>query len=74
MGARRVGGGGMVPWPTPLANFQSIISHSNNGCNLLSLILAKLQLLDISSENVFALFVVTASGVAAGGGGEGVEG
>ena len=41
-------------------NFQSIISLTNNGCSLLSLILAKLQILDISCENIFALSVVTA--------------
>ena len=32
---------------------------SNNGCSLLSFILAKLLLLDISCENIFALSVVT---------------
>ena len=58
MGARR-GGHGAI---------QSIISQTNNGCSLLSLISAKLLLLDINSENVFALSVVTASGVATGGG------
>ena len=41
-------------------NFQSIISQTNNGCSLLSLILAKLLLLDISCENIFSLSVVTA--------------
>ena len=41
-------------------NFQSINSQTNNGCSLLSLILAKLLLLDISCENIFALFVMTA--------------
>ena len=41
-------------------NFQSIISQTNNGCSLLSLILAKLLLLDIRCENIFALSVVTA--------------
>ena len=49
-------------------NFQSIISQTNNGCSLLSLILAKLLLSDIYSENVFALSKVTASGIATGGG------
>ena len=49
-------------------NFQSIISQTNNGCSLLSLILAKLLLSDINSENVFALSIVTAWG------GEGVGG
>ena len=58
MGARR-GGHGAI---------QSIISHTNNGCSLLSLILAKLLLLDINSKNVFALSIVTASGVTTGGG------
>ena len=52
-------------------NFQSIISQTNNGCSLLSHILAKLLFLDINSENVFALSIVTASGVATGGGGGG---
>ena len=41
-------------------NFQSIISQTNNGCSLLSLILAKLLLFDISGENIFALSIVTA--------------
>ena len=41
-------------------NFQSIISQTNNGCSLLSLILGKLLLLDISCVNIFALSVVTA--------------
>ena len=41
-------------------NFQSIISKTNNGCSLLSRILAKLLLLDVSCENIFALPVVTA--------------
>ena len=58
---------GAIP-PTPLwpcnkvlkPNFQSIISQTNNGCSLLSLILAKLLLLDISFENIFALSAVTA--------------
>ena len=57
MGARR-GGHGTI---------QSIISQTNNGCSLLSLISAKLLLLDIHSENVFALSTVTARGVATGG-------
>ena len=48
---------------------QSIISQTNNVCSLLSHILAELLLLDINSENVFALSIVTASGVATGGGG-----
>ena len=43
-----------------ISNFQSIIFQTNNGCSLLSLILAKLLLLDISSENIFALSTVTA--------------
>ena len=41
-------------------NFQSVISQTNNDCSLLSLILAKLLLLDISCENIFALSIVTA--------------
>ena len=39
------------------SNFQSIISQTNNNCSLLSLILAKRFLLDISCENIFALSV-----------------
>ena len=58
MGARR-GGHGAI---------QSIISQTNNGCSLLSLIVAKLLLSDINSKNVFALSIVTASGVATEGG------
>ena len=49
-------------WPGNMVlkpNFQSIISQTNNGCSLLSLILAKLLLLDISCENAFALSIVT---------------
>ena len=46
---------------------QSIISQTDNRCSLLSHILAKLLLLDINSENVFALSIVTASGLATGG-------
>ena len=61
MAARRGGGGhGAI---------QSIISRTNNGCSLFSLILAKFLLLDINSENVFALSILTACGVATGGGG-----
>ena len=64
IGARRVA----TPCPTPLwpcnkvhkPNCQSIISQTKNGCSLLSLILAKLPLLDISCENIFALSIVTA--------------
>ena len=41
-------------------NFQSIISQTNNGCSLFSLILAELLLLDISCKNILALFIVTA--------------
>ena len=41
------------PWP-------SIIFQTNNGCSLLSFILAKLLLLYISCENIFALSIVTA--------------
>ena len=52
-----------LPWPCNKVlkpNFQSIISQSNNDCSLLSFILAKLLLLDISCENIFALSIVTA--------------
>ena len=56
--------GAMPPlWPCNKVlkpDFQSIISQTNNGCSLLSLILAKLLLLDISCENTFALSIVTA--------------
>ena len=51
------------PWPcyeVLQPNFQSVISQTNNGCSLLSLIFAKLLLLNISCKNIFALFVVTA--------------
>ena len=51
------------PWPYNKVlkpNFQSIISQTNYCCSLLSLILAKLLLLDSSCENIFALSVVTA--------------
>ena len=41
-------------------NFQSIISQTNNGCSLLSFILAKLLLLGVSCQNIFALCVVPA--------------
>ena len=41
-------------------NFQSVIYQTNNGCSLLSHILAKLLLLHISCENIFALSVVIA--------------
>ena len=47
--------GGTVPCPL----FQSIVSQTNDACSLLSLILAKLLLLDISFENIFALSLVT---------------
>ena len=65
IGARR---GATVPCPPPFGpvikvlkpNFQSIISQTNSVCSLLSLILVKLLLLDISCENIFALSVVTA--------------
>ena len=40
-------------------NYQSVISQTNYGCNLLSQILTKLLLLDIGYENVFALSIVT---------------
>ena len=59
------GSHGVMPplWPCNKVlkpNFQSIISQTNNGCSLLSLILAKLLLLDVSCENIFALPVVAA--------------
>ena len=62
---RRMQGGWVPcpPWPCNKVlkpNFQSIISQTNNGCSLLSLILAKPLLLDISCENIFALSIVTA--------------
>ena len=49
----------MRTWGSHGANFQSTISQTNNGCSLLLLYLAKLLLLDISCENVFALSVLT---------------
>ena len=61
--------GATVPLPPPplcpcnkmlKPNFQPIISQTNNGCSLLSFILAKLLLLDISCRNIFALSVVPA--------------
>ena len=59
--------GGTVPWPSPWPCnkvlkpiFQFIISQTNNGCSLLSLILAKPLLLDTSCEKIFALSLVTA--------------
>ena len=62
-----VGGGhGVMPpslWPCNKVlkpNFPSMISQANNGCSLLSLIPAKLLLLDVSCENIFALSLVTA--------------
>ena len=64
MGARRGVHGAMPPlWPNNKVlkpNFLSIIAQSNNDCSLLSLILAKPLLLDISCENIFALSIVTA--------------
>ena len=63
--------GGTVPCPPPpphphwpcnkvlKPNFQFLISQTNNDCSLLSLILAKLLLLDISCENTSALSIVT---------------
>ena len=49
------------PWNKMLKpNFQSIILQTNNDCSLLSLISAKLLLLDISCENIFVLSAVTA--------------
>ena len=50
-------------WPcnkVPKPNFQSIVLQSNNDRSLFSLILAKLLLLDIRCENIFALSIVTA--------------
>ena len=62
--ACRAGGRNHAPlWPCNKVlkpNFQSIISQTNNDCSLFSLILAKLLLLDISCENIFALSIVTA--------------
>ena len=60
MGARM--GGGMVWLCNKMLkpNFQSIISQTNNGCSLFSRILAKLLLLDVRCENIFALSIVTA--------------
>ena len=58
-----------MPYPPPpfwpcnkvrKPNFQSIISQTNIGCSLFSLILAKLLLLDISCNNILALSIVTA--------------
>ena len=63
---RTQGGGGTVMpslWPCNKVlkpNFQSIISQTTNGCSLLSLILAKLLLLDVNCKNIFALSIVTA--------------
>ena len=52
IGARRGGHDTMAPplWPCNKVlkpNFQSIFSQTNNGCSFVSLILAKLLLLDI---------------------------
>ena len=62
--ARRAGVRYHAPlWPCNKVlkpNFQSIISQTSNDCSLLLLILAKLLLLDISCENIFALSTVTA--------------
>ena len=62
---RTQGGLGTIPPLRPCnkvlkSNFQSIISQTNNGCSLLSLILAKLLFLDISCENIFALSIMAA--------------
>ena len=51
---------GPSPWPCNKMlklNFQSIISPTSNGCSLLSLVLAKLLVLDESCENIFALSI-----------------
>ena len=45
---------------TKFENHWSIIFQTDNGWSLFYLILAKLLLLDISCENIFALSVVTA--------------
>ena len=50
-------------WPRNMVlkpKFPSIISRTNNGCSLLLLMLGKFLLLDINSENIFALSLVTA--------------
>ena len=64
IGARRGGHGAMPsPWicnKVLKPNFQFMISQANNGCSLLLHILAKLQLLDISCGNIFAVSIVTA--------------
>ena len=55
--------GGTVPCPSFGPVIRSITSQTNKNCSLLSLILAKLLLSDISSvscENIFALSMVTA--------------
>ena len=64
---RHTQGGGSVPclppWPRNKvlkANFQSIISQTNDGCSLLSLIFAQFLLVDMSCENIFAMSIVTA--------------
>ena len=55
----RNGGHGAMPhplWPSNKKlkpNFQAIISQTDNGCSLLSLILAKLLLLDILATKIF---------------------
>ena len=53
----------LPPWPCNKVlkpNFQSIISLTNDGCSLFSFILAKFLLVDMSSENIFAVSIVTA--------------
>ena len=60
------GGHGAMPtalWPCNKVlkpKLQPIISQTNNDYILLSLILAKLLLLDMSCENIFALSIMTA--------------
>ena len=57
----------MVPYVPPhpckkvlKPNLQSTISQTSNDCSLLTIILAKLLVLDISCENIIALSIVTA--------------
>ena len=43
-----------------IPNFQSIISRTNNRCSLLSFIFAKLLLLGVRCQNIFALSILIA--------------